>query len=170
MHSASNVLGDRIWYLKPAHKRGVSKKLSGLWIGPYTILSKQGEHNYLIRPDVNGKKRLGHVNNLKRCFSPAENVSFCASPNEAFVKQKENFTIVATIAKPGAEEEVRNEDSYWLDDQYLNLNWDDSEDKLSESDLEPNYYLKAQKKMEFACFQLLIEIRVDYLKDNHEEK
>ncbi|RMZ99317.1 hypothetical protein BpHYR1_022042 [Brachionus plicatilis] len=50
--------------------------MSRKWIGPYTILRKQGEHNSLIRPDVKGKKRLVHVNNLKRCYSAAENVRY----------------------------------------------------------------------------------------------
>ncbi|RNA18512.1 hypothetical protein BpHYR1_017308 [Brachionus plicatilis] len=57
-----------------------------------------------------------------------------------------NLTIVATAAKPVAGEEVNNEDFYWLDNQYLNLNLDDSEYKLYESDFEPKYFLKAQVK------------------------
>ncbi|RNA34687.1 hypothetical protein BpHYR1_020965 [Brachionus plicatilis] len=157
MKPASYVLVDRVWYLKPAHKKGVSKELSR-------------EHNYLIRPDVKGKKRLVHVNNLKRCYSPAENVRYetIIDTTDANTMGKENLSTTkesihqANVSAPApnitivqrkestvdqtAEEEANIEDSYWLDDQHLNLHMDDSGDNLSESDFEPNCYFKTQIK------------------------
>ncbi|RNA05297.1 hypothetical protein BpHYR1_011836 [Brachionus plicatilis] len=44
------------------------------------------------------------------------------APKEAIVQQKES------TAYPAAEEEANIEDSYWLDDQHLNLQMDDSGD------------------------------------------
>ncbi|RNA44345.1 hypothetical protein BpHYR1_010326, partial [Brachionus plicatilis] len=61
-------------------------------------------------------------------------------PNIAIVQRKES-TVDQT-----AEEEANIEDSYWLDDQHLNLHMDDSGDNLSESDFEPNCYFKTQIK------------------------
>ncbi|RNA10047.1 hypothetical protein BpHYR1_040335 [Brachionus plicatilis] len=62
------------------------------------------------------------------------------APDIAIVQRKES-TVDQT-----AEEEANIEDSYWLDDQHLNLHMDDSGDNLSESEFEPNYYFKTQIK------------------------
>ena len=67
------ALGDRVYLLKQANKKGVSKKLSHKWKGPFTVVEVLSENNYLIRADANQKKQLVHANRLKRCFKPPSN-------------------------------------------------------------------------------------------------
>ncbi|RNA38462.1 Retrovirus-related Pol poly from transposon [Brachionus plicatilis] len=67
---ADYTVGDRVWLLNDAKKKGVSKKLSRRWTGPYTVIEKMSDINYRIPPDSKGKKKLVHVNRLKKCNSP----------------------------------------------------------------------------------------------------
>ena len=46
------VVGDRVWLLNSAKKKGVSKKLSRKWTGPFSVVEVRNENNYLIKPDA----------------------------------------------------------------------------------------------------------------------
>ncbi|RNA17632.1 Transposon Ty3-I Gag-Pol poly [Brachionus plicatilis] len=59
------ILGGRVWLLDSAKKKGLSKKLSRKWIGPFTVVEVRSENNCLIKPDNKGKKQLVHANRLK---------------------------------------------------------------------------------------------------------
>ena len=49
--------GDRVWLAAKLRKPGLSLKLQPKWLGPYTIIAKQRQVDYVIQADDN-KKRL----------------------------------------------------------------------------------------------------------------
>jgi hypothetical protein len=56
-------LHDKVWLHNPVTQKGLSKKLTRRWIGPFEIIAKQGRVNYLI--DKKGKSVMVHANRLK---------------------------------------------------------------------------------------------------------
>ncbi|RNA16173.1 tigger transposable element-derived 4 [Brachionus plicatilis] len=171
---ASYGLGDRVWILKESKLKGISRKLSRKWKGPYTVIKRQGEHNYWIKPDGQGKKRLVHVNKLKKCFSPPENVQLeslndtqtqpelkfsktIPAPPEISAEPQFSATIPVSFSTPIDPEPMRfgnfsahlgdpynQNESYWLDSNYLALEDDAVQDEGKESMFQPNYYLQNQ--------------------------
>ncbi|RNA42161.1 hypothetical protein BpHYR1_009291, partial [Brachionus plicatilis] len=70
------ILGDRVWLLDSAKKKGLSKKLSRKWVGPFTV----------VEPDKKGRNQLVHANRLKKCFSPPINVRY-----DSLIENSESF-------------------------------------------------------------------------------
>ena len=58
-------VGDIVWLYIPAVKTGLSRKLSSLWRGPYTILDKVTAVNYKIQLIGGTKCQTVHSNRLK---------------------------------------------------------------------------------------------------------
>ena len=56
-------VGDKVLLHDETLRRGRSKKLDALWIGPYIILEKNSDVNYTIK--MGRRKLLTHVNRLK---------------------------------------------------------------------------------------------------------
>jgi hypothetical protein len=56
-------IGDKVLLYDESVRRGRSKKLSALWIGPYTIIKKISDVNYTIQKGKN--KQTIHANRLK---------------------------------------------------------------------------------------------------------
>jgi hypothetical protein len=66
--AANFVAGDYVWCLDTAKLKGVSKKLSARWKGPYVIKEVIDDANYKLKL-VNSKKVLVvNKSKLKRCF------------------------------------------------------------------------------------------------------
>ncbi|RNA02866.1 hypothetical protein BpHYR1_021018, partial [Brachionus plicatilis] len=65
VRQADYIAGDRVWLLNEAKKKRVSKKLRRRWTG-------SSDNNYRIRSDSKGKRKLVHVNRLKKCNSPSK--------------------------------------------------------------------------------------------------
>ncbi len=55
--------GDKVLLYDESVRRGRSKKLTSLWIGPYTIVEKLSDVNYVIQKG--NKKQTVHANRLK---------------------------------------------------------------------------------------------------------
>lgn len=60
-------VGDIVWLYVPAVKSGLSRKLSSLWQGPYTVLDKVTTVNYRIQLIGGTKCQIVHGNRLKLC-------------------------------------------------------------------------------------------------------
>ncbi|RNA03583.1 hypothetical protein BpHYR1_043554 [Brachionus plicatilis] len=132
------------------------------------------EQNYWIKPYGQGKKLLVHVNKVKKCFSPPENVQYeslndtktqpgfnfskmiPASP-EISAEPQPSATTPVSLSTPIDPEPMRFEnfsahlrdpynqnESYWLDSNYLALEDDTVENEGKESILQPIYYLQNQ--------------------------
>ena len=57
-------IGDKVLLYDETLRRGRSKKLESLWTGPYTIIEKISEVNYMIKK---GRRTLKvHANRLKQ--------------------------------------------------------------------------------------------------------
>ena len=65
-------VGDIVWLYIPAVKSGLSRKLSSLWRGPYTVLDKATTVNYKIQLIGGTKCQIVHGNRLKRCYGHPE--------------------------------------------------------------------------------------------------
>ncbi|CAF0765363.1 unnamed protein product [Brachionus calyciflorus] len=197
---AEYEVGDRVWLLKQSKKKSVSRKLSRKWKGPFTIVKKQNEHNYLIKPDGFGKKRLVHVNKLKKCFSPPENVRYDSvsdnqsqatlvnltnlgeDPSKTPSKTTKNIKSLQShqlidqngapmnLPQPSQTDDLQ--ESYWLDQNFLVM-LDEEVSENNNSVYQPNYYLKNEIEnnlLEKGQKRAPIEVRVDYIKDDRVEK
>ena len=60
--------GDLVWLYSPAVKKGHMTKLSSSWKGPYRVLRKKGDVNYLVKTVRKGAAILVHYNRLKPCY------------------------------------------------------------------------------------------------------
>ena len=64
-------VGDRVWLLNLATKKGESRKLQSPWLGPFVVLAKLSAVNYRIIPEEGlGRKQVVHFNRLKHCNVP----------------------------------------------------------------------------------------------------
>ncbi|CAF0986279.1 unnamed protein product [Brachionus calyciflorus] len=139
---ASYVTDERVWLLNERKKKGISKKLSRKWSGPYTIIVKLNENKYKLRPDKPGKKKLVHVNRLKKCNSPPPNVRYDSileitknsledqlskestrkginQPRETMGSQT-TTPIVSTAYQPETDK-GNNDGTFWIDNDHLTL-------------------------------------------------
>ena len=64
--------GDIVWLYAPAIKNILSRKLSSLWQGPYTVLEKVINVNYKIQLIGSTKYQIVHANRLKLCYGHPE--------------------------------------------------------------------------------------------------
>ena len=58
-------VGSVIWYLSEARQVGECQKLMHVYKGPYLIVKKYSEINFLLQLDKKGKTRVTHRNKLK---------------------------------------------------------------------------------------------------------
>ena len=65
-------VGDIVWLYVPAIKSGLSRKLSSLWRGPYTVLDKVTNVNYKIQLISSTKCQIVHANRLKLYYGHPE--------------------------------------------------------------------------------------------------
>ncbi|RNA14172.1 Transposon Ty3-G Gag-Pol poly, partial [Brachionus plicatilis] len=146
------ALGDRVYLLKQANKKGVSKKLSHKWTGPFTVVEVLSENNYLIRADANQKKQLVHANRLKRCFKPPSNTCYKTMIEESVNSSgnaqadwspEAESQVTETNEEPNSAAEI-NPDSYWMDSDFLDLN----EDNQPENQDSSAFYSTLRKRRE----------------------
>ena len=57
--------GDAVWFLHETREVGVSPKLQHIYEGPYLVVKKHSEMNFLLQLDKEGRTRLVHHNKLK---------------------------------------------------------------------------------------------------------
>ena len=57
--------GNLVWYLNDTTQHDVTPKLRRPYIGPYLVLQKYSDLDYVIQFDATGKKRVIHHNRLK---------------------------------------------------------------------------------------------------------
>ncbi|CAF0925438.1 unnamed protein product [Brachionus calyciflorus] len=96
----SYILGDRVWLLNSTKKKGISKKLSRKWTGPFTVVEVRSENNYIIKPDKKGKRQLVHAHRLKKCFSPPLNVRYDSVIEYSQSQTKLDLNQTKNIEKP----------------------------------------------------------------------
>ncbi|CAF1129600.1 unnamed protein product, partial [Brachionus calyciflorus] len=96
----SYILGDRVWLLNSAKKKGVSKKLSRKWTGPFTVVEVRNENNYIIKPDKKGKRQLVRAIRLKKCFIPPSNVRYDSVIEYSQSQTKLDLNQTKNIEKP----------------------------------------------------------------------
>jgi len=65
------TVNELVYLYNPATKPGLTRKFSKLWQGPYKVTKKLYDLNYEII-DQYSKKRVVHVNRLKRAYSSEE--------------------------------------------------------------------------------------------------
>jgi hypothetical protein len=63
-------VGERVWLFDETKKKGPHKKIGWKWLGPFTIVEKRNERNYVLKPDKRGRKILANSSRMKRCFAP----------------------------------------------------------------------------------------------------
>ena len=64
-------IGQRVWVYTPKNRRGLSKKLSHNWHGPYTLVARTSPVNYVIRAADNSRiSTTIHVARLKPYVDP----------------------------------------------------------------------------------------------------
>ena len=59
-------IGDKCWLYNPAVKIGTSKKLTGRWHGPYTVIEQTGPVNYKLSIENKRIPFIVHHNRLKK--------------------------------------------------------------------------------------------------------
>ena len=69
VRAASFNVNDKVWLLDTAMKKGVCKKLSKKYKGPYNVITRLEDCNYTLKPLTSkGRKITVHQNRLKKCF------------------------------------------------------------------------------------------------------
>ena len=66
LRAARYEIGDLVLLADKALKKGKNKKLMPRWIGPFRVKSRKGELNYEIVRDGSSKRKIVHINRLKR--------------------------------------------------------------------------------------------------------
>ncbi|KAL5018579.1 hypothetical protein ScPMuIL_004301, partial [Solemya velum] len=61
-------VGDKVWLYVPRSAKGLSPKLTRFWTGPFDIIQKLSDVNYVISQPDSRKKQVVHFNRLKPCF------------------------------------------------------------------------------------------------------
>ncbi|CAC5388204.1 unnamed protein product [Mytilus coruscus] len=61
---------DLVWLFTPHKRKGLSPKLQKFWVGPYRIVKKLSDANYLIQLEGSLAKRIVHFNRLKVYVTP----------------------------------------------------------------------------------------------------
>ena len=87
-------MGEQVWLYNPAVKQGVSKKLSCLWRGPYTVIDRVGDVNYRIQLIGSTQTLLVHRNRLKLCYGTP-------SQQQSRRTQQETPTVLGTDEQVG---------------------------------------------------------------------
>eukprot|EP00118_Oscarella_pearsei_P016993 m.166966 g.166966 ORF g.166966 m.166966 type:complete len:242 (+) comp38920_c0_seq3:90-815(+) len=59
--------GDWVWLYTPEGKKGLSKKLSSPYKGPFVVVQNLGPSNMKIRKVAGGKTKRVHCDRLKKC-------------------------------------------------------------------------------------------------------
>ena len=59
---------DKVWLFVPQRKRGLSPKLHTFWRGPYVIVKKLSDANYVISKLNSNFRQVVHFNRLKPYF------------------------------------------------------------------------------------------------------
>ena len=112
-------LNDRVYCRREAPpSKGVSKKLTPKYDGPYTIVErvtitddKGGAiFNYRIRPDGKGRAKLVHASKLKKCFGPrVERAQQPRRGDASSQQQDEQATQSQTVTQQQQQQHVQRE-------------------------------------------------------------
>ncbi|CAF1066299.1 unnamed protein product [Brachionus calyciflorus] len=148
---------DMVMLNQPQMKKGLSKKLSPKWDGPYIIQDKLGTVNYKIKKynQPNSKPKLVHHNRLKRFFGSHfikidDSVVFDQSKNnQNLVKRRKHKKIVRAKINRNLDKtpetqqsnEVQNEQQEFLVDSSESVQESADED---DETFKPNHYFRAK--------------------------
>ena len=81
-------VGDRVYLASKMKKIGLSPKLQCKWLGPYTVVGRKGEVDYVIQADDKPNKLVVcHQSRLKPCFTDKSPI---IKKRRAIKKQIEN--------------------------------------------------------------------------------
>jgi len=58
-------VGDQVWYFCPRARPGTSQKWTWFYSGPYEVVRKINDVNYVIHPSPTGHPKVVHANKLK---------------------------------------------------------------------------------------------------------
>ena len=82
-------VGDRVYLASKMKKIGLSPKLQCKWLGPYTVVERKGEVDYVIQADDKPNKLVVcHQSRLKPCFTDKSPI---IKKGRVIKKQIENF-------------------------------------------------------------------------------
>jgi hypothetical protein len=62
-------IGDRVWLNNKARKPRLSPKLQVKWLGPYTVMERKGDVDYVIQADDSNKQMTVNQKRLKSCLT-----------------------------------------------------------------------------------------------------
>ncbi len=132
-------VGDEVYLHDPTTEVGKSRKLTRRWTGPYTVLEKKSEVNYVITRG--GNNQLVHVERLKRrpgvseeeewreelLVANQELQAITEAQEQLLLKQKqvreERDKLEAKVQIENEEEERIHYSSLILMDKNININW-----------------------------------------------
>ena len=60
-------VNDLVWYFCPRARPGTSPKWTRFYSGPYRVVRKVNEINYVIQLTPKSRQMIVHVNKLKKC-------------------------------------------------------------------------------------------------------
>ena len=103
-------VGDEVQLFQAHSRKGISRKLSRSWEGPYTVMKALSDAVYRVQKDGKDRKLIVvHFNQLKRCFANSREPSqIRARPKEqriSLVKVQPEFTVQARDHDSTDEEE-----------------------------------------------------------------
>ena len=65
-------VGDKVWYYRPARKKGICPKLQSFWEGHFTVVKKINPVLYLIKSSRGSQKMVVNVEKMKLDISRSE--------------------------------------------------------------------------------------------------
>jgi transposase InsO family protein len=65
------AVGDIVYLYNPVVKVGLSAKFRKPWVGPFKVVAKRSDLNYVIK-NQQGKENVVHVNRLKKAHNPVK--------------------------------------------------------------------------------------------------
>ena len=112
IRATSFTVGEQVWLSNEEIVSGISKKLLDKWIGPYVIIQKINESNYMIKPvKPGGRKQTVNKSRLKRHIMraiqpPAEFKTTVSKPPSQPAPQLESQLENTLVASPQQQQPV----------------------------------------------------------------
>jgi hypothetical protein len=105
--------GNKVWVLHPHVPRGMTSKLTSMWKGPFVVVAKLSDLNYLVRPLGGTVLRTTHISKLKHYHEglPVTLQEKSAAPEDAEGEKNTNANKPAQKPKKAAAEHNSGKDA-----------------------------------------------------------
>ena len=109
-------VGDRVWITNEAVKKGMSKKMSPKYLGPFVITKRLSDAVYRVKHESGNKFIILHFDRLKPCDSPVEDQEFLSPVgSEEETSDVETEVEPVSIIPEHGSDKVVDEDEYEID-------------------------------------------------------